>query len=838
MSQPSSAYRFKVDPLMVLAFAVLFGLLLALVFVPAHEQTETLRNILEATLIISILGLIVIVNRRTTRRLQELAAIAHDIGHGNFQARAEIASRDAISALGRSINAMADRIESSFCETEKSQAELRSSKEALAKQNEQLAASFARQSKFGEFLSGLASIEINALANRALAYIIAAADAQVGAFFLCEDGGRRLVCLSAQGIDSAAVEKISGETAIDGLPGEALRRRSCVFAASFADHALPEINLGVARVRLQCIGAMPVVFREKPLGVLVLGSFKKPDAATIEFVNNHVDALANGLNNALGYKDLNRQSLLLEQANQELVKADRLRSEFVANMSHELRTPLNSIIGFSGILMKNRAGTLDDADLKRAEKINRNGKHLLSLINDILDLSKIEAGRMDINIAPTRVAPILREVVDLLHAQADAKNLPLVIDSGDADVEVETDDQKLKQVLINLVGNAIKFTREGSVSIGVQRPCTPGERILIRVTDTGIGIPADKLDTIFEAFRQTDSSTTREYGGTGLGLTISRSLVKLLGGELIVESTVGRGSVFKIFLPALARNTASAPVPEPPAATVVPTTNPEPQRAASAPAAGESRLTAEYRSALTRALLVKPGSKVMIVDDDPDARDLIAAYVHDLGARTILCANPKLAVATALTEQPDLITLDLMMPEKSGWDVLADLKTEPRARQIPVVIVSIVADRKKAISLGAVDALSKPILRPEFQACVERNFSREAGRVGRVLVVEDDPDTQLLLREWLSPEAAELRFAGHGAAALALLENWRPDVIFLDLQMPVMDGQTFLQQLRHDERFSRLPVIVLTAKSLTAAEQKSLESHSARVLTKGDLLPA
>ena len=863
MSDLPSSYRFKVQTSMVVIFTVLFALLLALVFIPVRDENELLRNIVEATLIVLILSLVVVVNRRTTRRLKELAEVAHEFGRGKYTARAEISHQDSIGALARSINAMADKIQASFHEVEQSQVELRGSKEALAAQNEQLATAFARQAKFGEFLSGLASIDINTLANKAVAHIVAAAGAQVGAFFLVEEGGQGLVCLSAVGVDAKAVEQISREGALSGLPGEAVKRHKWVFVEGVESAALPEVNLGVAKARLQCVYAVPVLFRDKPLGVVVLAGFKRPDAATVDFVSNHVDALANGLNNALSYKDLNRQSLLLETANQDLIKADKLRSEFVANMSHELRTPLNSIIGFSGILLKNKAKTLEEGDLKRVEKINRNGKHLLCLINDILDLSKIEAGRMDLNIAPTQAGAILREVIDLLHPQAEAKNLALVLDLPERDFELETDDQKLRQVLINLAGNAIKFTQQGSVTLGLEADGAAG-RVIFRVTDTGIGIPQDKQETVFEAFRQADNSTTREYGGTGLGLTISRSLVKLLGGELTVESAPGRGSTFRVSLPlcgpaktgeppalSVREQFAEARIAPPSvvdgAAAAVSTSVPASPGMPACAAPGAVRasgatvaenLLGEYRSALARSMLVKPGSKVLIVDDDADARDLISQYVHDLGAQTVLCGEPKMATRMAMEHRPDLITLDLMMPGKSGWDVLAELKGEPLLREIPVVIVSIVADRKKAVSLGAVDALSKPILRHEFQACIERNFHPEAWRSGRVLVVEDDPDTQQLLRDWLTAQVGEIRVVANGKEALAVLQNYRPDIVFLDLQMPVMDGQTFLGHLRQDERFGQLPVIVITAKSLTPAEQKRLESQVACVLIKGDLISA
>jgi CheY-like chemotaxis protein len=246
-------------------------------------------------------------------------------------------------------------------------------------------------------------------------------------------------------------------------------------------------------------------------------------------------------------------------------------------------------------------------------------------------------------------------------------------------------------------------------------------------------------------------------------------------------------------------------------------------------------LIEEYREVLTRSLPIKPGQKVLVVDDDPDARELITQFVQDLGAKAIQCPHPTAVQRIAAEEKPDLITLDLMMPERSGWDVLSLLKGEPSLSKIPVIIISIVADRRKAISLGAVDALTKPIIRSEFNASVERNLRAGIHQLGKVLIVDDDPDARNLMSAWLEAEVGQLKTANNGQEALDLLNDFRPDVIFLDLQMPVMDGPTFLQRLRADERFTDLPVIVTTAKSLELAERKKLEPQVAKILSKGEV---
>ncbi|MEI7731381.1 MAG: response regulator [Verrucomicrobiota bacterium] len=819
---------------------IVFGALVALSLVAMlwnfdflnEQKVQWLQTGLIAAMMV--LGLFEI--SRTNRTLRHLAQVADEIGHGNYAQRAEVDSKDALGSMAQALNTMAEHIEQTIQEREEARAKLEQSQSAVAARNEELAAAFAGQQQFGSFLSELNSIETNTLAAKALEHLMPAAHAHLGAFYLYDGEQQAFACLSAQGADRKALAGLGRERGLDGLPGEAFRRKTWVFVEDpMLDGAL-QLDVGIARVPIKCVYAIPVMHRGGVLAVIVLAGLRRPDERASQAITHHVDALANGLNNALSYKALNRQSLLLEQANRDLKKVDQLRSEFVANMSHELRTPLNSIIGFSGILQKNRGGNLTAEDLSRAEKINRNGKHLLGLINDILDLSKIEAGRMDLQLEPVSLSSILREVVDLLQPQSEAKKLALKLELPADDLVLETDAQRLRQVVINLAGNAIKFTREGSVTLVLEpAELTPG-RAVLRVQDTGIGIPEDKLDSIFEAFRQADSSTTREFGGTGLGLTISRSMVQMLGGTLTAASTVGQGSTFTIKLP-IHRSVQSfapaivqpAPAAQEPASATAPADSATLDRRKTKP----SPAAMDGLDVLSTVLAGKSGRRVMVVDDDADACELIRQYLQDLGMTVILCVHAGEAARLAAEQKPDLITLDLMMPEKSGWEVLAQLKHDPLLREIPVVILSILADRRKAISLGAVDALAKPITRDDFNAVVTRHLNAQIK--SRVLVVEDDADTLQAITAWVAPYASELLTAVNGREALNILTRWQPDVIFLDLLMPIMDGVTFLGHLRAQPAFAKLPVIILTAKTLSTEERITLERHGAKVLQKTDI---
>lgn len=601
--------RFGSRPGTIAAFAVFFAVVLGLGFWQIDSNGYRAQW-LQVGLIIALMGLTLLETRRTNRSLKYLASVADSIGEGNYAERAALKTRDALGAMARAINRMADSIGKASKEKEEALADLAKSTEELSTRNGELSEAVARQSRFGSYLTSLATIDITALATNALGQIMEAARAPLGAFYLYDSEAKSAVCLAAHGLDREALAQLTGQNATRGLPMEVLHRRKWLFLDDLPADALPLANTGLGAIRLNVIYGIPLIFRDAPLGSLILAAARLPDVSVIEYLHNHVEALVNALNNALSYKAISRQTVLLEHANQALVKADRLRGEFIRTMSHELRTPLNSIIGFSGLLLKNRDGTLGADGLRKVEKINRNGTNLLQLINDILDMSKIEAGKMEVQHIETDLTRVVHEVVDLLQPQAEAKGLHLSASTIEPLPRLLSDEQRVRQILINLVGNAIKFTPKGSVRVEVS---VEARHVLVRVLDTGVGIDEVQQTTIFEAFRQADNSTTREYGGTGLGLTISKSFADLLGGTIQVESRVGQGSTFTLKLPAGEDAAASEPgnaIGRAPEALV-----------ASSPAAGFADVM-DFRSANIRA-----GQHVLIVDDDDDARESTATFV-------------------------------------------------------------------------------------------------------------------------------------------------------------------------------------------------------------------
>jgi PAS domain S-box-containing protein len=510
---------------------------------------------------------------------------------------------------------------------------------------------------------------------------------------------------------------------------------------------------------------------------------------------------------AIGTFGISRDITELKQAEEQLRQAkeaaegaSRAKSEFLASMSHELRTPLNSIIGFANILLKNKEATLNPAQLNFVERIQANGKHLLGLINQILDLSKIEAQKMDLHLSPTSVDTLVRETLVQQEALVRDKPVQLVADLPPSIAPFETDPDKLKQVLINLIGNALKFTERGTISVRVLTDPTDHRPVRMEVSDTGIGIPAEKLGLIFEAFQQAEAGTSRKYGGTGLGLTISRALCRLLGYRIEVTSEVGKGSTFSVVLASAAKITSDLQVP---AQVVKP-----------APAATRGELQ---------------GKVVLVVDDDLDSRTLLSHILDEFGCEVIAASSGEQGLRMAREFRPHIITVDLLMPHMDGWQFIRALKADPDVGHIPVVVVSVLAGENRGRILGSVDVLQKPVAREELLAVLQRNLPPSSPRV---LIVDDEEDSRRLILSQLEGESIELYTASNGREALAVMEQNLPGLVLLDLIMPEMDGLAFLEAIRRDERYKCLPVVVVTAKELTASEAEQLGSQTFKVLTK------
>ncbi len=514
-------------------------------------------------------------------------------------------------------------------------------------------------------------------------------------------------------------------------------------------------------------------------------------------------------------EELTRLNETLEQRvaerTREAVEANRAKSEFLANMSHELRTPLNSVIGFANILLKNKNKNFHPDDLTFMDRIVANGKHLLSLINQILDLAKIEARKVELELAPVSLNDMVREVVGQLEGQVRGRDVRLLVELPPTVASFETDAAKLKQVLINLVGNALKFTEDGRVIVRVIADPATGRPMRIEVADTGVGIPKDRLGMIFEAFQQADPTTARKFGGTGLGLTISQALCQLMGYRIEVASEVNKGSTFTIVLtrPSESQHGTASPDSSATRPPHKPSTT------------WHGKPLEEWSGLKTRVVLV--------IDDEPDARLLLTHFIEECGYRVITAGSGEEGLRMAKEVRPDLITLDLLMPRMDGWQVLNAIKSTPQIAHIPVVVISVVAREKKGTVFGAVEVLQKPITREELLPVLKRTLGHKAGKV---LIVDDTNDDRRLLTNYLAEEAVEVETAVNGQDGLNKIERFTPDLIILDLVMPVMDGMGFLRRIRQDSRYRRVPVIVCTVKELDPAEKLRINQQAQAVLQK------
>jgi PAS domain S-box-containing protein len=500
----------------------------------------------------------------------------------------------------------------------------------------------------------------------------------------------------------------------------------------------------------------------------------------------------------------------LRVAKEEAEAANKAKSDFLANMSHELRTPLNSVIGFTNILLKNKEDRLTEKDVGFLERVLSNGKHLLALINEVLDLAKVEAGRMELIIEDVDLAHLCVETVQQLEGQAKTKDgaVKLLHDVPESVAMVKTDSAKLKQVIINLVGNALKFTHEGSVTVRLDLAPDRRTPVAIAVVDTGIGIPEDRLEAIFEAFQQAEAGTSRKYGGTGLGLALSRSICLLMGYDLMVESVLGGGSTFRIVLGERAERPTQDPQQDhfDAADFMVPSAE---IQAPSAPVAAPGAEWAGSGQEPVPAVVSGPSwsdFKVLIVDDERDSRVLIQHFLEEFGCQVFTAQTGERGLELAREHRPDLITLDLIMPGMTGWEVLKHLKADAALRPIPVVVVSVVAGEGRGRLLGAVDLVTKPFDREDLLRVLWRNLGRRRG--GRVLVMVADGAVREEVAQLVEARGLEV-VAVTKDSPMHAIRRHAPDAVVLDLAVPAAQGVTALLELRDDRLHTGLPVMVI-----------------------------
>jgi PAS domain S-box-containing protein len=505
--------------------------------------------------------------------------------------------------------------------------------------------------------------------------------------------------------------------------------------------------------------------------------------------------------------DLTRQregELLLEQARDEAQSANRAKSAFIANMSHELRTPLTAVLGYCELIEEELRDKGEEAILSDLNKIGVNARHLLGLINDVLDLSKVEAQKMDVHAVDFTVATLLDEVEAATGSLMMRNNNRLALAAADRNHVLSTDDLKVKQILLNLIGNAAKFTRDGEITLSVSHQQQEGKALTrLEVSDNGIGMTAEQVDNLFKRFTQADETTTRKYGGTGLGLALTRALAIMLGGEITVESTPGVGSRFVVTIPSRY---------EKPVATVA-EAGPENAPATAAPLARSTRGT------------------VLVVDDEASARDLLQRHLSREGFSVVTAATGAEALDKLKTGNPAAVLLDVMMPGMDGWHVLRAIRQNPATRTIPVIMQTVLDEQHFAYTLGASGYLQKPVKRPQLAEALASVLASHDGK--SVLIVDDDAAANSRLKTMFEKQGWRVRLARDGAEGLDAMVRSRPSLVLVDLIMPGMNGYEFVRQVRAHDEWSAIPLVVMTAEDVKSAKVRTLAPAAKAIVQKG-----
>ena len=541
---------------------------------------------------------------------------------------------------------------------------------------------------------------------------------------------------------------------------------------------------------------VPLLAADRIVGALVVrrqapGEFP---TNTIELLQTFAAQSVLAIQNARLFSEIEEKSRQLEAASQH-------KSQFLASMSHELRTPLNAIIGLTDMLVGNAARFGTEKALEPLRRVHRAGTHLLGLINQVLDLSKIEAGKLELNLESVSIPPLVEEVIGTARPLAEQNKNRLSVECPDDLPPIEADAMRVRQILLNLLSNACKFTKEGSIILRVRPVAHQGQDcIAFAVTDSGIGMTPEQLGRLFEEFSQGDATTARQYGGTGLGLAITRRLCQMMGGDVSVSSEMGKGTTLTVRLPVAAAVVVARDQPSE-AVTDVPS-----------------------------------GDCVLVIDDDATARDLIADYLRQAGFAVITAAGGAEGLKRAKNHHPIAITLDVMMPDIDGWTVLAALRGDPQLADIPVIMATIVDERRQGMTLGAVGYLTKPIDGDKLVEIIRR-YGAPSGPT-RVLVVEDDATQRECVRSLLEPPQWLVTEAENGRIALDRLKDTVPDVIILDLMMPEMDGFQLVAALQQHLQWRRIPVVVVTALDLSAQDRARLNSGVETVLLKEAFKPS
>jgi signal transduction histidine kinase/CheY-like chemotaxis protein/putative methionine-R-sulfoxide reductase with GAF domain len=672
---------------------------------------------------------------------------------------------------------------------------------ALAIQNARLFSELARSVEelraLGDVTQAVNStIDLKTVLTTIVAKATQLSNTEAGAIYVLDDASREFQLRATYGMSEeliAAVRDMHAE--ISEAVGLLAETHEPSQHPDLRDLPHNPVNDTILRAGYRARLLVPLMRSGDVVGALVVRREAPGDfpASIVELLKTFAAQSVLAIQNARLFYEIQDKGRQLESASQH-------KSQFLANMSHELRTPLNAIIGLTDMLVNNAPRFGTEKALEPLRRVHRAGTHLLGLINQILDLSKIEAGKLELNPERVSILPLVEEVIGTARPLAEQNKNTLSVECPGDLPPIETDTMRLRQIILNLLSNACKFTKAGDVKLQVTTAVREGRQVVeFAVTDTGIGMTPEQLSRLFEEFSQADASTARQYGGTGLGLAITRRLCQMMGGDVTVASEPGRGSTFTVYLPLVAAGVVDGQE------------------------TGESDEAAPSIEC------------VLVIDDDMTARELIADYLRQAGFFVITAAGGREGLKRAKEYHPIAITLDVIMQDIDGWTVLAALRGDPQLADIPVVMASIVDEQRHGMALGAVGYLTKPIDREKLVRLIAK-YRAPSGPT-RVLVVEDDATQRERIRGWLEPQDWLLVEADNGRVALDRLRECVADVILLDLMMPEMDGFQLVAEMQKHPTWSRIPVIVVTARDLTVEDHARLNSGIEMVLRKETFSP-
>ena len=769
----------------------------------ANEEALVVQRfssiVLIAAVALSLLSSIAIVwlyvGRSIVSRLTTLSRSMLEIAEGNPTAKVPTGGSDEIAEMGRAVEIFRkNTLERNELLIERAQTADRLEKK-VEERTAELAQSVKELHALGDVSQAVNStIDLQTVLSTIITNAVQLSGADAGTIFVFDEASQEFQVHASYGMDDALVGAVKdrhirlGETMVSQA---ALQRKPMQLADAQHDNSSLVLDV-IQRAGFRALLTVPLLGTDRIVGALVVRR-KQPG----EFPQRIIDLLQTfGAQSVLAIQNA-RLFHELEDKSRELEVASKHKSQFLASMSHELRTPLNAIIGLTEMMVTNAARFGTEKAQEPLQRVNRAGTHLLGLINQVLDLSKIEAGKLELSPETVNLAPLLDDVIGTARQLAEQNKNRLILEAHENLGQVTVDPMRLRQILLNLLSNACKFTSQGEVKLRVRKVADGRNWVEFAVSDTGIGMTPEQQAKLFEEFTQADSSTARRYGGTGLGLAITRKLARMMGGDVTVASEPGKGSVFSVRLPAGADHAARA---------------------------------------ATNGGRAPSSDCVLVIDDDAVARDLIADHLKAEGFSVTTAAGGLEGLKLAKELRPIAITLDVMMPDLDGWSVLAALRQDPELAEIPVIMITIMDEHRRGVALGAAGYLTKPIDRDRLTRLIGR--FRAPARPTRVLLVEDDAAQRERLRGWLDGDQWKVQEAGNGREALAVLKDAKPDVILLDLMMPEMDGFAVVAALQKEPRWSDIPVVVVTARDLDAKDRERLNSGVQSVLVKETFRPA